>query len=149
MKWCAVLSAVIFLLMPTVASSAGDLQFDDAWVRAMPPSQQGTAAYFSVTNRGIETLQIIGVSSDLSPRVEMHSSTLVDGMMRMQQIHSLSVAPGQTIDFTPGGKHLMLMEMERMPQPGEQVELCLHTEGNSSFCTTADVRKSGSDHKHH
>jgi copper(I)-binding protein len=81
-----------------------------------------------------------GASADVSPRVELHTTLEVDGLRRMQAVPELSVAPGERIGFRPGGLHLMLMDMPRMPAMGETVQLCLLTDGDNA-CTTAPVQR--------
>ena len=133
-------------------ASPDSLRLDGAWVRALPPTQVNTAAYVDITNTSAETVQIVTASSDITDRVEMHSSVMVDGLMRMQQIDALSLAPGETVHFSPGGKHLMLFDVPSMPQPGQQVQLCIQAQNSTAVCTTAEVHKGNMPtdaHRHH
>ena len=129
-----------------------DVQIGDAWVRAMPPSQASTAAYMTVHNSGNSELVITGATSDAANRVEIHTSRQVDGMVRMERLEQVPLAPGQVIEFAPGGMHLMILGLEKMPAPGEQVKLCLEFMSGASSCTEAGVRRvapSPDDKMHH
>jgi copper(I)-binding protein len=125
-----------------------------AWIRAMPPTQRNTAAYLAVTNQGSSPLEIVGATSNLTEQAEIHVSREVDGYMHMEQLHSLPLAPGETLQLTPGGIHLMLLNLANMPAPGSRAELCLVFSSGQSACVTAPVKKSvGSKedhgHEHH
>jgi copper(I)-binding protein len=134
-----------------------DVVIDNAWVRAMPPTQSSTAGYLSVFNGGDSVVQIIAASSTPVADVEMHNSMEVDGLMRMERVHALSLEPGEKIDFTPGGKHLMIMGLDKMPAPGDTVELCMEFDTGQVVCAQADVRRTApgstddneAKHQHH
>ena len=55
-----------------------------------------------------ETLNFI--TKMFAPQVEMHETTVEDGVARMREIPALEVADGETVVFERGGKHLMLMK---------------------------------------
>jgi copper(I)-binding protein len=128
------------------------LGIEDAWVRALPPTQKTTAAYLTVTNRGDAAIDIVGASTGIAAEVEIHKTREVEGYTRMERLDGLSLAPGESLSLAPGGTHLMLLGLERMPLPGESVELCLQPAAGSPVCTDAAVRRSESDapaHDHH
>ncbi len=142
--------AVIAAVLSQVAAatdkpSAGEppvmVVIENAWVRAMPPSQVNTAAYLSVHNIGDGRLQIVGASSQPEATVEIHTSREVDGMVTMQALEEVILAPGQRLEFAPGGMHLMILGLDKMPAPGEKLKLCLEFDGGASVCTIAEVRR--------
>ncbi|MEM9256691.1 MAG: copper chaperone PCu(A)C [Pseudomonadota bacterium] len=140
------------VLVAQTSAAQPELQISDAWVRALPPSQNNTAAYMTLFNAGIEPARVISVTSDLAGRVEIHRSQHVDGYMRMEQLDDLTVPAGARVLLEPGGTHLMLLDVERMPAPGETVRICLTAQVMDEVCTDAPVRK-GADvpnpHAHH
>ncbi len=130
------------------------VKLQNAWVRALPPGQTRTAAYLSLNNAGAEVITVIGARADVAARTELHNSREVDGMMRMEPVATLSVEPGESIEFSPGGLHLMLLDLQRMPAVGERVSLCLELAGQSPLCTSAPVLRdaaaqSDDPHRHH
>ena len=95
---------------------------------------------------------VFSASSPLAETVEIHTSREVDGLQRMERLDQVQVAPGQSVAFAPGGKHLMLLGLSRMPSPGEEVQLCLQLAKGDEVCTLAGVRKgTGGEqtHQHH
>lgn len=140
--------------------SAGEkvtLLIERAWVRAMPPSQANTAAYMTVRNEGEASLRIVGASSEPEARVEIHRSREVAGMMTMERLNSVVLEPGQLAQFAPGGMHFMMLGLNKMPVPGEQVKICLRFDSGASACTYAEVRRDApspeetkhQNHQHH
>jgi copper(I)-binding protein len=124
----------------------------DAWVRALPPIQETTAAYLTLHNRGQTAIEVVGASADVARQVQIHTTRQIEGYTRMERLRSLTVAPGESAIMAPGGTHLMLLGLSHMPVPGESVRLCLQLAGAAEVCTAAGVRKAASaasDYQHH
>ena len=134
----------------TLAEVPG-VTLSDAWVRALPPTQPVTAAYVTITNEGVAPITLSGARVEGAGRVEIHTTRQVDGLLRMEQLSTLSVEPGQTQSLAPGGAHFMLFDLESMPRAGENRQLCLLFESGNEICTAAAVRKSADadQHEHH
>lgn len=147
-----VMCFVTSLVLATEVLAAGQptLELENAWVRVLPPTQGNTAAYVVVRNPGPSAVRITGASAKLAERVELHDSIEVEGMQRMQQQAHVDVPAGGQIEFAPGGLHLMLLGLERMPVAGETLQLCLEL-GSETLCTQAEARKSAGQatHQHH
>jgi len=149
----AALVAALFSLA-AVAEQDTALKIENAWVRALPPFQPNTAAYFSLVNRGDAAVAIVGASSNAAEKVELHTTRKVDGLMRMEQLQALAVAPGERVELAPGGTHLMLFGLAYRPVPGDDIRLCLQLVSGDEVCTVAEVRMSADlhstpDHQHH
>ena len=155
----AVLLAGIMSLAVAEEQAGQDtmLDIENAWVRALPPGQPNTAVYLTLVNRGEVVVVVESASADVADKVEIHTTRSADGLMRMEQLQSLEVAPGERLALAPGGTHLMLLGLETMPVTGDTVQLCLQLSSQSEVCTSADVRKSsdtsdsqnGQHHQHH
>lgn len=131
------------------ATAAAEPVLESAWVRALPPTQKTTAAYLTLVNDGAAIAVVTGGSSPLAGRVEIHRTRHVEGYTRMEQLDTLSLAPGERLELSPGGTHLMLLDLERMPAAGEHVELCLDFQAGYRVCTLAEVRDGNNDMHHH
>jgi copper(I)-binding protein len=147
--WTAAL-ATACLSLTAVAGEDASLEISGAWVRALPSSQPNTAGYLTLNNRGDTALAVIGANADIAKKVELHTTRQVDGLMRMEPVKGLALAPGETVELAPGGTHLMLLGLTYMPAPGDEVKLCLQLATGADVCTQAEVRGSGSaqDHQH-
>ena len=129
------------LLSLAAVAAQPKLALEDAWVRAMPPFQPNSAGYLSVTNPGEVAVAIVGASSNVADKVELHTTRKVDGLVRMEPLEVLVVAPGERVNLAPGGAHLMLLGLSYRLVPGDDVRLCLRLDTKEEVCTDADVRK--------
>lgn len=142
---------LLLLLAVSGSPQAAEVSIHDAWIRALPPTQPVTAAYLQLRNGGGEPVVVTGGSAEGVGRVEIHTTRSEGGLTRMEQLTTLTVPPGESLDLAPGGTHLMLMELSGMPRAGEHRRLCLQLDSGGEVCTRAEVRKSagGTDHVHH
>jgi copper(I)-binding protein len=150
----AICAAWLFSGVALAQTAQPEITIDGAWIRAMPPTQRTTAAYFAVTNSGPEALEITGATADMAESAEIHVSREIDGYTRMERVDTVPLAPGQTVHLTPGGMHLMLTGLEQMPAPGTAAKICLLFSTGQSSCVNAGVMKGQSDsapgaHEHH
>lgn len=123
--------------------AGGAPEVRSAWVRDVPPTAMMTAGYLSLFNPGPGEIVVVGVESPQFGSIEMHGTEIVEGVARMRQRESVAVPPGETVNFEPGGLHLMLMEpVDGMPQNGH-IDLALILEDGSRLETSAAIGRSG------
>jgi len=123
------------------ANPAWTMEVSEAWVRATVPGQTVAAAY--LTLRSPTSVQLVAVRSEIARRVEIHSSNMDEGTMRMRQMKSLAIPAGQSVTLTPMGTHLMLMDLRAPLKAGTQVllELVIEEKGKrTTFKTNAVVK---------
>ena len=137
-------SALVVAKEPTVALS-------DVWIRALPPTQSVTAAYAAITNKGAAPINLIGADIEGVGRVEMHTTREVEGLVRMEQLTTLTIEPGKTRALAPGGAHFMLFDLAAMPKAGDSQRMCLQFKAGGEVCTDAAVRRNAEEnpHEHH
>lgn len=63
--------------------------------------------YFTVTG-GPRDVKLMAVTADLAQRVEMHESVKENGVVTMKPLMSADVPAEGKLQFKPGGKHLMI-----------------------------------------
>jgi periplasmic copper chaperone A len=139
----------VFCVMPV---SAQPLTIDNARIRAMPPGATSSAAYLTLTNASPATVTIIGASSPAAGRVELHTTLQQDGMMRMRAVAALPLAPAESVELTPGGLHLMIMQAAESLVPGATLRLCLrlaeHDEAQCFDAPVVTLSRQNSLHRH-
>lgn len=91
-------------------SGRGGLVANDVIVPTPPPGKAMTAGYFTLVNHADRPVTVTRVSSPQFNVVELHESTVEDGIARMRRLHEISVPPRGSVQFAPGGKHLMLTQ---------------------------------------
>lgn len=74
------------------------------------PGMKMSAGYLSLTNNTDTPIRVTRVTSPQFGSVELHESTVEDGVARMRAIPELVVPPHGTATLERGGKHLMLMK---------------------------------------
>jgi copper(I)-binding protein len=135
----------VFLTLFTLTSAfaGGNLQVTDVWSRATPPTAEVGAAYFKAVNSNSTSDTLIGVASPIAERVEMHTHMMMEGMMMMHQLESVEVPAGETLEFKPGGNHIMLIGLEHTLLEGERFPLTLTFKNAGNVELIAIVRGLG------
>ena len=73
------------------------------------PGRPMSAGYLVLTNNTDEPLRITSVDSPQFGSVEVHETTIIDGVSRMRELAELIVPARGSVTLERGGKHLMLM----------------------------------------
>ena len=119
-------------LLVTLASAAlaacakeESLRVEDAYVRFAPVRSNPSAAYFTIQG-GPQDVTLIGVTSDVAIRSEMHETMAgMAGMASMKPVTSVQVPAGSEVKFEPGGKHVMLWNINPGLAPPKRIQLQL------------------------
>lgn len=99
---------------------SGSIELKHPWSRVAPPVAPVLGGYVTIVNTGTEPDRLIGGSSVIAGKFEVHESTLVDGVAKMRPLKdSLVINPGQTVDLQPGGTHIMFFSPTSRPAEGE------------------------------
>ena len=115
----------------------GEIEIERAWTRATGPTAQTAAAYVAIRNRGRVPDRLISAASPEVRAVELHDTTMDEGIMRMRPVQGgVVIPPGGNLRIEPdgGGKHLMLVGPKHAFGRGERVPLIL------TFERAGDVR---------
>lgn len=79
------------------------------------------AVYFTVRNDGPSPVTLAGIHVAGAGKAQMHKT---DGGS-MTAIDTLDIAPGATIEFAPGGMHVMAFDISSTLKAGKDTELTL------------------------
>lgn len=109
---------------PRVVRS-GPIVISDAWTRPTAAGMPMGVAYFVVRNEGASDDAIVSASTPAAARVEIHQTTLSDGMARMRPLREIVVPAKGTVAIVPGGIHLMLVDLAAPLVAGARVPLVL------------------------
>ena len=145
-----IINTLITLLLGLTAFSAladsDEIQIQDPWVRAAPPTAKMLAGYFSLTNNGKNARKIITVSSPAFKQVEIHRSVMHDDMVHMERQKELAIPSQAVVTFEPGGLHLMLMNANKPLHIGDSVPLTLTFQNGKKVEFVAIVRTDKMEH---
>jgi len=119
----ALVPVVLLASAASLPAWAAQISVADAWVRATMPGQPVGGAYMQI--RSDADARLIGVSSSVVPRVEVHEMTMDGDMMRMREVKAVELPKGKTVSLEPGGFHIMLMNLKKPIVVGDSIPLTL------------------------
>jgi hypothetical protein len=145
------LSALLAIVAVACSSSAsasptapagGFLTVKDAWAR---PAAAGadTAVYFTIVNGKVTADTLAGVTTTAAQSAGLHETMAAgSGMTGMQPVAQVTIPGGGTVQFAPGGYHVMLTGLKQALAVGDQVQLTLTFTQAGSVPVTALVKAS-------
>jgi len=102
---------------------AGSIAVEAPWSRTTPGGAQVAGGYMKITNNGKDTDRLTGGSFLPASRFEIHEMKTEGGVMTMRPLpKGLEIKPGETIEFKPGGYHVMFMGLKQGLKEGESVK---------------------------
>ena len=127
-----------------------EIQVDKAWARAAPPGAGVTAGYMQISNNSDTEITLTQISSPQFTRVEFHRTRQDEhGTVSMARMHEVTLAPGETQAFSPGGQHLMLIGPHQELVEGDSVEVIISSEAGEKISVTLPVRRAHHEgHQH-
>ena len=104
---------ISILLLAMLLSACGvpeaPLVISELEITKPMPGMKMSAGFLVITNQTNETARITRVSSPQFEAVEIHETTISDGISRMRELEALEVPGQSSVVLERGGKHLMLM----------------------------------------
>lgn len=109
--------------------------------RLVLPAVKGNPAggYFTLVNGGDKVVTLAAVTVTGAARAEMHETV----GEAMSPIEKLELKPGETVEFKPGGKHVMAFELDPSLAPGGTTEITLTFEGGDKLSATLKLEARG------
>ena len=120
--WRAHICLSSALLLASACSPTPEIAIDNPRVRALIPGQDKTVAYMDVHNRTTAAITRTGASAGSARAIEIHTTQMDDGVMRMRRLREVEIPAGATVRFEPGGRHLMLFGVNSL-DPALKVQL--------------------------
>ncbi len=125
--------------------AASTIAVTDPWSRETAEGQNAGGAFMLIANTGTAADRLTGGSSPVAGRIEIHTMTMEDDVMRMRQLEDgLEIPAGGEVTLKPGSFHVMLMDLKQPLKAGEKVPLSLTFAGAGTVETELEVRPAGS-----
>ncbi len=119
------------------------------WARATPGGSTIGAAYVELSGtKAAQGDKLIGASSPVAGRIEIHTHLMEDGVMKMRKVESVDVVSGQTRKLSPGGDHLMMFDLKAPLKQGEVFPLTLNFATSGEMTVDAVVESVGAMSPH-
>jgi periplasmic copper chaperone A len=123
---CAVLASCLLSQPLCAGSGPGNLAITKAWSRATPGGAKVAGGYLTIENRGSVPDRLLSGSTGLARSIEVHEMVVSNGLMMMRPIDvGLTIEPGETVKFAPGGRHLMFLGLKGPLKRGEHIPVTL------------------------
>lgn len=126
-----------------------------AWVRATPPGATNAAMYFTITSPVEDRLLSVVVPGDVAASAEMHETMAASGgagmanmpgmasgggtMVGMTALPAVALGAGERVQFSPGGKHVMLAALKRSLSEGEHITVKFQMERAGALTVNVPV----------
>lgn len=135
------------VVVPAAVAQEDAIRLEKPWVRRAPlmpdarPGAESTAAgYVTLRNRGPAPDALVAATADVAERVELHETRSMSGMLMMERVDKIALAPDARVELRPGSYHLMLIGLKCALTPGQTVTLTLEFERSGRMTTRAEVR---------
>ena len=125
---------IVFTVVMTVSALAhdyeiGNLVISHPHIPATVKSAPVAAGYLAIKNNGTEGDRLVSVTAGFSKKQQIHTMTMVEGVMRMRPLKDgIEIPAGGEITLKKGGDHLMFMKLSEQMQAGELREVTLSFE---------------------
>ena len=130
------------ILLLSACDTATGITVKDAWAR--PAAQDGNGAvYFLLQNYSAGSDELIAISSEIAEAAEIHETKMEGDVMKMEQVLSVPVKGKESIEFAPGGLHVMLIGLRQELKVGDQFQITLQFAGQDNLALSVSVQESG------
>lgn len=151
------LAAVAVLASPAWAGDykVGALTIQGPWTRPAMAGMNGVG-FMTIANAGPKPIKLLRVETPIAGKVEIHSSSMTNGVMSMRlQEGGVVIPAGGSLAFASGGYHLMLLGLKQPLAQGQKAPVTLIFENGRRAAielavqTAAPQASQGSDGEHH
>lgn len=134
---------------PGASQIAGDpvaapgMMLSDVAVHLPAAPGAPAVAYFTLSQSGGAPRKLVGVHVDGFGRTELHQSVTTGGVASMRKVENVPLSAGQSVEFKPGGYHVMLFDADGSLHMGDQTELTITLDNGDKASVSASVEGPG------
>ncbi len=141
-------SLALMALSFAATMAAAQVKVEGAWARPTVPGQQGGGGFVTLSSAGADRL--VGGSTPLAERFELHSMAMKGDVMEMRQIDSIELPAGKAVKLEPGGLHVMFIGLKQPLAIGSRVPVTLKFEKAGELKVEFEVasRPTAAPHQH-
>lgn len=134
--------------------NAADIKINHPYATPTSVGVRNGAVYFrSIHNNGKKADRLLSARTDIADRIELHHMLMDGTVMRMREVASISLPPGDGPSFRNGqtdAYHLMLINLKTPLKEGDRFNVWLKFENSGEKEVTVKVQKSKeTSHEHH
>ncbi len=96
------------------------------WARSASADSLEAGGFFTIVNRNAEADRLVGATSSLAEKIELHGIKVVGADIAMRRLdRGVSLPPGTAITLKPRGYHLLLQGLKAPLAQGQRVPVTL------------------------
>ena len=143
------------------SSSSSAPEITKVWARTSPMETSLGAVYMTISSKDGDELTDVSVDSSIAAMAQIHEMVMasaetdtemsmttempmtteaMSGEMVMQEVDSIVIDAGGSVDLMPGGYHIMLMEIAAPLELGAEFDVTLTFAKAGKVTVTAEVR---------
>lgn len=123
--------------------NAPGITLTDAVVQLPAVSGRPGVAYFSVSQGNGAPRKLVAIHVDGAGSAQMHESMTANGVATMEEIKEIPLVAGKTIEFQPGGYHVMLFDIDGSLKIGGTTELTITLDNGDKASVPATIKGPG------
>ena len=124
-RCCRLLVLLALVAVGAQAADEGTIKVEKAWARATPPAATIGVAYLTIIDSGKTGDRLIGVSSPVAGRAELHLNLREGDVVQMRSVSAVEILPHDRIEFQPNGLHVMLIDLHQPLKQGDHFPITL------------------------
>jgi periplasmic copper chaperone A len=106
--------------------SADELRIEHAWARATLGNARTGAVYLRIVNAGSTDDRLLAAYAEIAGRSELHDIIREGTVLRMRHLtDGVKIRRGEFVDLSPGGRHVMLVDIKEGLVEGQRFALRL------------------------
>lgn len=117
---------------------AQSVNVKDAWVRATVPAQKTTGAFMQLSSPA--GTRLVEARSPAAAIVEIHEMAMENNVMKMRAVSGVDLPANKPVALSPGGYHIMLIDLKAQARAGESVPITLVFEDKDKKRQTVEVK---------
>ena len=133
-------SALAALVLYAVPALAQDLGVLDAYAITAVPGAKTGSAYMLIHNHALAPDRLLGASSPVADRVEIHENVEENGVISMRHVEEgLELRPDSVLLLNRGGPHLMFLGITDPFEDGDTIPVTLTFENAGDIAIEVPV----------
>ncbi|MBC7682694.1 MAG: copper chaperone PCu(A)C [Ferruginibacter sp.] len=125
MKFAAITAALLCASGLFVQNSyAQNVDIKDAWVRTSVQGQKASGAFMTLTAK--QATRLVSITTPVAGVAQVHEMKMDSDVMRMRALpDGLDLPAGKPVALSPGGSHVMLMDLKAVLPKDSTVPMTL------------------------
>jgi hypothetical protein len=134
------LTIASILAIAAVRAAGGEVEVREAFSRASIGQATSGVVYLELVNHASGPDRLMTVSTPVAARTDLHMIERDGDIVKMRRLETLTIPPGETLAFSPGGAHIMLSGLKAPLREGDRFDLILQFEAAGEITIEVPVR---------